>query len=110
MKCFLPKKFHMQTNRQVNTINIKFNTVKYPTIFLSFQRHLPSRGIRNANLTNDTFNSAVDMDTFLRPDDLDVDAVLDEMREGETGFVVLPGFFEKEEIQHAKELSLYLVN
>ncbi len=50
------------------------------------------------------------MDTFLRPDDLDVDAVLDEMREGETGFVVLPGFFEKEEIQHAKELILYLVN
>ena len=99
------------TNKQtVTTKKYQIQTVKHPTIFLSFQRHLPSRGIRNANLTNDTFNSAVDMDTFLRPDDLDVDAVLDEMREGETGFVVLPGFFEKEEIQHAKELILYLVN
>ncbi len=50
----------------------------------------------------------VDMSSFSRPADLDVDSVIREMSSGD-GFVILRGLFTQGEIRSAKETVMYLV-
>ena len=51
----------------------------------------------------------VDFDNFLTPPDLNISAIIEEMSFGDSGFVLVSGMFEPDEIEYARNRILHLI-